>query len=199
MSNFHSLFQALSVCLLANCATGGPPPEADVEAVQTKANTLGPGDVVEIKVFREPDLAGTYRVDPSGTIEFPLIGEVRLMGRHPQEVAEDMQARLADGFLVDPQVTVFVRESRSQRIHVLGQVNKPGTFTYEAGMSVIQAIASAGGFTNLAAPNAVTITRVDENGNKISFEAPLAAIRAGKARNVELQPGDIVYVPEAVF
>lgn len=160
---------------------------------------LGAGDVVEVRVFREPDLAGVYRIGGDGNIEFPLIGKVPALGRPPDEVAADMRTRLASGYLVDPQVSVFLREQNSAKIHVLGQVNKAGTFPFESGMTVIQAITNAGGFTKLAATNGVTVTRFAPTGEKQRFQVPVGDIGSGQASNFQLKPGDIVFVPEAIF
>lgn len=189
------------VGLLAACAAvpDGPPADVELPAVPPEAHALGPGDVVEIKVFREQDLAGVYRVGPEGHLDFPLIGHVQIRGKKPQEVAEEIRRRLADGYLVDPQVTVFLREMNSQKIHVLGQVNKAGTFPFDVGMSVIQAITNAGGFTKLAATNKVTLTRIDTDGQKKTFRVPVGDIGSGQAANIQLRPGDIIYVPEAIF
>lgn len=188
---------ALGASLIAGCA-GAPPPPAAPAVVPTSAHTLGSGDVVEIKVYREPDLTGIYRVSDSGVIDFPLIGEVALLAKRPQAVEEDIRARLADGFLVNPKVTVFLKERNSKKVYVLGQVNKPGTFNYEAGMTVIQAVTYAGGFTSLASRNNVQLTRVI-SGREERFRVPVGDIGQGTARNIELQPGDIIFVPEAIF
>ena len=182
--------------LLLSCV-GAPPPPAAPMVLQTPADTLGPGDVVEIKVYREPDLAGVYRVS-SGPIDFPLIGQVELLANRPEQVEEDIRSRLAAGYLVEPKVTVFVKERNSQKVHVLGQVNKPGSFNYETGMTVIQAVTNAGGFTKLASRNSVQLTRVS-SGQEERFRVPVGDIGEGTARNIELQPGDIIFVPEAIF
>ena len=87
-----------------------------------------------------------------------------------------------------------MRERTSQKVHVLGQVEKAGTFGFRSGMSVIEAITYAGGFTKLAATNRVKVTRGEHE-----FEVPAGEIAQGKAPNVPLEPGDIVYVPEAIF
>ena len=187
----------IALGLLAAC-TGAPPPPLAPLVVPTPAHTLGPGDVVEIKVYREPDLAGVYRVSNDGAIDFPLIGAVKLLARRPDQVAEDIRTRLASGYLVEPKVTVFVKERNSQKIHVLGQVNKPGSFNYETGMTVIQAVTNAGGFTKLASKNSVQLTRVS-SGREERFRVPVGDIGEGTARNIELQPGDIIFVPEAIF
>ena len=135
----------LLVSLSTACATGGalPPDPQQIEEMEVKAEKLNAGDVVEIKVFREPDLAGIYRVGRDGTIDFPLIGKVAMRDKHPDVVAGEIRGRLADGFLRSPQVTVFVREQKSQKIHVLGEVSKAGSFPYEPGMTVIQATTTA--------------------------------------------------------
>lgn len=189
----------LSLLAGAACQTTGQAPPPTAPAAPLAADVLGPGDVVEVRVFREEDLAGTYRVGDDGTIEFPLIGSVQLVGRKPEQVGEEVRARLADGYLVDPQVSIFVKERKSQKVHVLGQVNKAGSFTFEPGMSVVQAITNAGGFTKLASQNRVTVTRVGEDGKKNTFQVPVGDIGSGKAVNFQLNPGDIVFVPEAIF
>ncbi len=176
-----------------------PLPDVEIPPAPLAAATLGPGDVLEVKVFREQELDGVYRVSAQGTVDFPLIGSLGVLGKRPDELGEELRKRLAAGFLVDPQVTVFVREMNSQKVHVLGQVNKAGTFPYDLGMSVIQAITNAGGFTKLAATNRVTLTRIDVDGQKKTYRVPVGDIGSGQAVNVQLRPGDIIYVPEAIF
>lgn len=180
-------------CVTAPEATGERPP------VPPAASSLGPGDVVEIRVYREDDLNGVYRVGSDGTIDFPLIGEVVLVHKKPEEVQEEVRARLKEGFLVDPQVVVFVQERNSQKVHVMGQVNRAGTFPFEDGMSVIQAITNAGGFTKLASKNGVTVTRTTTDGSTKTFRVPVGDIGTGRVGNFRLNPGDIVNVPEAIF
>ena len=177
-------------------ATVPPPDRSEIEEAEKNAEKVGTGDVIEIKVFREPDLAGIYRVGRDGNIDFPLIGKVSTKGKDAETVAADIRARLADGFLKNPQVTVFVREQRSQKVHVTGFVKNPGSFPYEAGMTVIQAITAAGGFTQLASTNGVKVTRAEVEE---PYKIPVDSIRRGESPNFLLQPGDIVYVPEAIF
>ena len=193
------LWVAAGVALLGGCQTPGQAPPVVVPDAPLAANVVGTGDVVEIRVFREKDLDGTYRVGNDGSIEYPLIGTVVLKGKRPETISEEIRERLADGFLVDPQVTVFVSERKSQKVHVLGQVNKAGSFSYESGMTIVQAITNAGGFTKLASQNKVTVTRVGTNREKVTFKVPVGDIGSGRAVNFELSPGDIVFVPEAIF
>lgn len=178
--------------------TPSPPPPPAPAAERDRTFKLGDGDVVDIKVFGEPDLAGVYRVNATGQIDFPLIGAIGLVGRDPSAIGREIRDRLADGFLKNPQVTVFVREYNSQKVHVLGQVSKPGSFPYTPGLSIIQAITNAGGFTKLASSNRVGVTRVVE-GRERKFVIPVGDIRDGAAPNFELEPGDIVFIPEAIF
>ena len=124
------------------------------------SSTLGPGDVFEVKVFQEKDLSGVYRVSSAGKINFPLIGYVDVAGLTPSEVANKLAALLEKDYLRNPQVDVFVKEYNSKKISVFGQVAKPGTFPYEEGMSVVEAISRAGGFTSMARTNDTTVTRV---------------------------------------
>jgi polysaccharide export outer membrane protein len=159
---------------------------------------LQAGDVIEVRVFREPDLAGIFQVALQGGFSFPLVGEVQAAGKSPFEVARALEERLADGYIRNPQVTVLVKERRAAKIFVLGQVSRPGTFDFEPGMTVIQAISNAGGFTAAASTNSVRITRRRGNKDEV-LASPIDDIREGKIPNIYLVAGDIVFVPEALF
>jgi len=181
---------------LSACAAGGPPVVPPDLAVAD--NGLAEGDVVDIRVFREPDLAGTFQVDGDGAIDFPLVGRVLVEGHTSASLARELETRLEDGYLVEAQVTVLIKERASRKVHVLGSVNKPGSFPYEPGMTVIQAITNAGGFSAVAAKNNVTVTRRLEEGES-SFQVKVGDIQSGSAPNFYLQPRDIIYVRESIF
>lgn len=195
-----SMLRSLPFILVLSCAgrASAPPPVADTLPGTPESEVLGPGDIVTVRVFREPELSGKYQVPASGPNELPLIGNVEMSGKTPQQLQKELGARFADGFLVDPQVTVFVEERNSQRIYVLGQVQKPGTFAYNASMTVIEAITMAGGFSQLASRNGVKLSRT-VNGKETVLKIPVGSISSGSASNVRLQPGDIIFVPEALF
>jgi protein involved in polysaccharide export with SLBB domain len=166
--------------------------------VDQVASTLGGGDLVEIRVFQEPELSGLYQVGGQGDLIFPLCRRVVVGGLTANGAAEKLRACLADGFLRDPQVTVLVREFNSKKIFVFGEVQRPGTFAFQDGMTIIQAVTLAGGFTRTAAQNATSVTRrVDDQ--EVKAKIPVQDIALGKAANFMLQPGDIVYVPESLF
>ena len=112
--------------------------------------------------------------------------------------AEALRTCLADGFLRNPQVSVLVKEYNSKKVFVFGEVQKPGTFLFEDGMSVVQAITLAGGFTRNASQNSTSVTR-HVAGEEVKVKVNVQDIALGKAPNVLLEPGDIVYVPESLF
>ena len=150
-------------------------------------------------MYGQKDLSGKHRVAPDGSINFPFLGPVQAGGRDPQELAVAIAEGLkTGGFLADPQVTVFIEESNSKRVSVLGAVAKPGTFPLIAGMTVIQAVSQAGGFTPIANKDSTVVTRrVD--GKLERYRIPITDITKGSEGDFALRPGDIVFVPERVF
>jgi len=186
--------------MLTACPTPAvaPPPQATSLAMAVEDTTLGPGDIFSVKVFGEKDLSGKFLVSAKGTIDYPLIGTVKVQGKTPPAVGALIKKKLAGGYLKEPHVSVFVDEYNSKKISVFGQVRKPGTFNYENNMSIIEAITRAGGFTALASKNKITVTRVT-NGKSARFTVPVEDIGEGTASNYLLRPGDIVFIPERVF
>lgn len=189
---------ALGLVLAASsCPYGGTlkyPPTVEPDT------TLGPGDVIVVDVFNEETLANKpFQIASDGTIDYPLIDRVKVGGMKPEQVAELIGDQLIDGgFLLNPQVSVFVKEYHSKRIHVLGEVKKPGTFSYQEGLTVVQAVTMAGGFTPLAKDTRISITREIDGEDQV-FVVDVKKIISNKAPNVPLQAGDIIYVPERVF
>lgn len=162
------------------------------------ASTLGTGDVVEVRVFQEADLSGPYRLAPDGTIDYPLCGKVSLGGMTSSQAADVLTRCLAAGYLKRPQVSVLVREYNSKKVFVFGEVQKPGTFPFEERMTIIQAVTLAGGFTKLAAKNQTNVTRLVD-GKERKIRVPVEDIGVGREKNFDLEPGDIVFVPESFF
>jgi polysaccharide export outer membrane protein len=183
--------------ILAGCSDP-PPSEYPTQQVYVEDTTLGAGDMFEVRVFRQDDMTGTYSVSSEGTISFPLIGEVAVAGKTPADVERELRERLAEGYLTNPQVSVLVKEYKSKKISVFGQVREPGTFAYSEGMTVVEAVAQAGGFTDLARKNAVSVTRA-VGKEKTKFTVPVEDIGEGKADNFYLRPGDVVFVPRRLW
>jgi polysaccharide export outer membrane protein len=187
----------LAVSLLSfSCRDSAVAPYPISEPPQSQDAAFGPGDIFDVRVFNEPELTGTYQVGNDGTIAFPLIGRVTIDNKLPTEVEAEIQTRLADGYLRAPQVSVLPKEYRSKKVSVVGQVKQPGTFQYVEGMSIVEAVSKAGGFTPLARKNAVRISR-KSNGKK--FIVAVDDIATGKAPNFTLRPGDVIYVPERII
>jgi polysaccharide export outer membrane protein len=189
------LYAVLAV--LAGCSDP-PPSEYPTQQVYVEDTTLGAGDMFEVRVFRQDDMTGTYSVSAEGTISFPLVGVVAVAGKTPAEVERELRERLADGYLQDPQVSVLVKEYKSKKISVFGQVREPGTLAYTESMTVVEAVAQAGGFTDMARKNAVTVTRA-VGQDKTRFTVPVEDIGEGQADNFYLRPGDVVFVPRRVW
>jgi polysaccharide export outer membrane protein len=187
--------------LVALCIIGCGGTSASLEAPPAVEDdtSLGSGDVFEVRVHGEDDLTGTYRVSREGTIHFPFIGTTRVAGLEPPQVAERLEQMLTDGrFFANPHVSVLVQEYNSKRISVIGAIAQPGTFPLTPGLTALQAITAAGGFTALAAQNDTVVTR-HVDGERRRYRVRAGDVSSGEAADLRLRPGDIVYVPERIF
>lgn len=200
---FLSLVAVALGCRTARAPSSGEtlspkdlPPTSRADAAE--ATALGPGDLLEVRVFQEPDLSGAFRVSTEGKIDYPLCGPVTLAGLNSTQGAEALRKCLSNGFVKNPQVSILVREFNSKKVFVFGEVNKPGTFPFEERMTIVQAITVAGGFTKTAAKNATNVTRL-VGGSEKKIRVPVEDIGVGKEKNFLLEPGDIVFVPESFF
>lgn len=201
MTDRVSLALALAVGVAACAHEGTPLPvtvAGVVEAPPPGELALGPGDTFDVRVFGEPELTNTYRVGADGTIDYPLIGQLRVEGLEPHHAANLIANKLAAKYLKNPQVSVLVKDQPSKKVSIIGQVTKPGTYPFSNNMNVIEAITIAGGFTPISAKDSVTIKRI-EGGRESFFEVHVAEISKGKERNVQVRPGDIISVPERIF
>jgi protein involved in polysaccharide export with SLBB domain len=192
---------ALGLVILGAGTGCTPPPRAtaaDLARVE-EDTSLGTGDVFEVRVYGETDLSADYRVAQNGEIDFPLIGTVHVAGLEPGAVAAAIATALRDGqFLVDPHVSVIVREYNSKRVSVLGAVRNPGNYPLRSGMGVVEAVSLAGGFTSLANRDGTVITRTDGDETR-RISAPVDRITGGSAADVPVRAGDIITVPERLF
>lgn len=201
----RALFVAAGLVVLASaCRSPSTVPDAHLPVSSTvdggapAASVLGTNDVVEVKVFGEPDFSGVYRVSSSGTIDYPFCKHTPVLGLRPEDVAAALTVCLQPRVLKNPQITVSIREYNSKKVFVLGEVQKPGTLGFEDRMTIIQAITLAGGFTKTAAKNGCNLTRVVD-GQERKVKVVVEDIAQGKAPNVILEPGDIIFVPESFF
>lgn len=198
----------LAALALAGCRTPGRgvPSYATrdqmTRGVPVASASLGVSDVLEVRVYQEADLSGAFRVSNEGTIDYPFCGRIKVAGLSSSALVDLLTGCLKNGYLKNPQVTVFLKEYNSQKVFVFGEVQKPGTFPFETNMNVIQAITLAGGFSKLAAKDSVIVTRVVFNEKSLEPEerkikVPVESIGEGREKNFAIQPGDIVFVPES--
>jgi len=154
---------------------------------------LGPEDLVEVFVWKEPDLTTTVAVRPDGRISLPLTNELQASGQTVTELQGEITKRLAR-FIANPVVNVMVKEVKSPKISVLGEVKKPDVYKMLQKLSVLDAIALAGGFTEFAKPEKVVVIR---NGSGAVQRIPVNVkklLKAGRGELFPLQPSDVVYV-----
>jgi polysaccharide export outer membrane protein len=176
-----------TVATLTACAGGTNAPPEPPGAVTPGAYRLGAGDDLRVLVFGQEQLSGQFKVDGSGQISLPLVGDVRAQGRSARELEQDITTRLADGYVRDPQVSVQVMAFRP--FFILGEVKTPGQYAYVDGMTAVTAVAMAGGFTYRARQDYVLVTR-GADAQKVERRAPVST---------PVLPDDVVRVPERFF
>lgn len=161
------------------------------------SGVIGKLDRVEIRVFREDELTTSGQLSADGTIRMPLIGAVRLSGLSTDQAAAAITARLKDGYLVNPQVSVSIEARVRRAITVLGQAQNPGVFelSEDRHLTVVEAIGMAGGATRIANTRKITLKRSDGRIQMIN----LKDITSGKVADVALRDGDVLSIPESLF
>ena len=212
MSGF--LVRALAVCLLAmalpGCGGGStvragsygnalPPSDTTTASGAYEGGTeyrVGAQDQLEISVFGVPDLTRTVRVNSNGQISLPLVGALQAGGRTIPELEKDIAASLSKNYLQNPQVSVFVKEYASQRITMEGSFKRPGIYPLTGKTSLLQAVAIAGGFDQLAEPSRVVVFR-QVKGKKMAAAFDIRAIRNGTADDPLVYGDDIIVVGDA--
>ena len=179
---------------------------AAVHGQQATNYIVGPQDILTITSFDQDDLSGKYQVDADGTFSFPLIGRVQAGGLTLRQVQDELQKKLKDGFFKDPQVGVAVEQYRSQKVHVVGEVRTPGTYSLSGDMSLIEALARAGSATASAAgeilivrgPAAGDAPASPEGDDVDVTRIELKALQNGRlAGSLALRDGDTIVVPRA--
>jgi polysaccharide export outer membrane protein len=199
------LFLSISVSLWAQqvpAKKSSPQFEASIKgsaqmgAVPTDPNyVIGPQDIVDISVWKEPDLSRSVPVRPDGKISLPLLNDVQAAGRTPVQLGEQIASNLTK-YMTNPQVTVIVSQINSQRIYLLGEVTRAGSYTLLPDMTVLQALSDAGGFTAFANSKKVYVLRLD-NGKQQKIPFNYKDVISGKdpSQNIALKPGDTIIVP----
>ena len=196
----------VSVLLLTGCTSMSTMPDEDDSenrAGQVENYRIGPADMVQVDVWRNPDVSVTTPVRPDGMISVPLVGDVRAGGRTPEELAEVIEQALGY-YIRDTEVTVIVTELNSHeylyRVRVTGAVEAPLSMAFRPGMTVLDLVLEAGGMTEFASPNRSRLYRTDGEERR-TYPVRLDDILADGdlTTNYKLRPGDIVAVPERLF
>lgn len=165
------------------------------DAVDFTSYVIGEEDVLSVSVWKEPEITRTVPVRPDGKISLPLIHDIQAAGLTPSQLAMAITEKLRK-YLAEPQVTVIVTEIRSRRVYIVGEVNRAGAFPMLPGMSVLQALSSAGGFTQFANLKGIYVLR-NEKGKQIRFLFNYKEVIKGQrpGQNITLKSGDTIVVP----
>lgn len=190
------------VLFLSNCSSPGTPAGGSgqiAEKVKSSSTSveyvIAPQDVLQVTVFQVPDLSKSVQVNGSGDVTLPLIGQVHVSGKSIEQAQQEIAEKLGKKYIRSPQVTVLVTKS-GQRVTVSGAVKSPSVLTIDGKLTLIQAIAQTGGFSELANSNRIHVARVsDEQVQDLVYN--LDTIQSGAAANPTLQGGDMVVVEES--
>jgi polysaccharide export outer membrane protein len=157
---------------------------------------IGPDDVLSIVFWKDKDLSAEVTVRPDGKVSLPLLNDIQAQGRTPDELRDALK-QAAQAFVEDPNPTVMVKEIKSRRVFITGQVEKPGPYPLTGETTVLQLIAMAGGIREFADGSNITIIRKADNGRTeiLPFNYRDVLKRKNLTQNVQLKPGDTVVVP----
>ncbi|MEJ2201223.1 MAG: SLBB domain-containing protein [Desulfuromonadaceae bacterium] len=157
---------------------------------------VGGGDVLKVTVYDNPDLAGTVRVASDGTILFPLVGQLQIGGMTVSQVADHIAESLADGYLVNPQVSVFIEEFRSKKAVIVGCIATPGLYELSGPTTLLELISKAGGLTKDAGET-VTIKRKGSEESVLTVDLRSISVQNDGSLDVRIMDGDSVFVAKA--
>lgn len=199
-SGFKWLVAAAVSLTLAACATSLPPAPT-AAASDAYSYKIGPGDNLNIVVWRNPELSMSVPVRPDGKISAPLIDDLSAMGKDSTALARDIEKELSK-FIRDPVVTVIVTNfvgPYSEQIRVIGEAAKPQILAYRQKMTVLDVMIAVGGITDFADGNRATILRTAENNTQYSVRLKDLVKGGDVSANVEMKPGDVLIIPQSWF
>ena len=163
---------------------------------------LSANDLLEFKVFQEPDLDAEVRVAGDGSAIFPLVGSVGLAGKTVAEATEILRQRYLNGYLVNPQISLIVHDYAKHSFTILGQVNRPGTYDIGSNQTfnLVEAIGMAGGYTRIADPGKITIRRRESGQDQVFRVNAKKTDKSGMGPEAfVIKPGDVINVAESIF
>ena len=187
--------------LLAACSSNSYPPAPSSAATSDYKYLIGPLDVVNIIVWRNPELSMAVPVRPDGRINTPLVEDVPALGKNPAELARELEKALSK-FIRDPVVTVIVNNFNgptTEQIRIIGEAAKPQAVAYRQDMTLLDVMIVVGGLTDFADGNKTVLIRGAENGKQYSVRLRDLVRRGDISANVDMRPGDILIIPQSWF
>jgi len=210
----HRIMSVLTLLVLLSMgafaqsdSTSRPPASADKQAGEKAAEgsraahsdssyLIGANDVLAINVWKEPDISRSVPVRSDGKISLPLVGELQASGETPRQLEQEITKRL-QSYISEPEVTVIVTASNSQRVNIMGMVSRPGAYLLTSSTTVLDAIAMAGGFKDFAKQKSIYVLRQAPDGTQKRIPFNYKEVIKGKnpEQNIRLQAGDTLVVP----
>jgi polysaccharide biosynthesis/export protein len=196
-----ALFLACLMLSLPSAAQDAAAVPAPAQSKVTADYVIGPGDTLQVFVWRNPELTTTVPVRPDGKISTPLVEDMVAVGKTPSELARDIEKVLGE-YVRSPQINVIVTQPASvfSQVKVIGQVVRPQSIAYREGLTVLDAVLAVGGLGPFAAGNRAKVMR-NQNGKPHEIKVKLSSLVNGgdMKQNITLQPGDVIVVPESRF
>ena len=197
-----SLLACAAAVFSAGCATQSKYPPAPAQAaVDDYTYLIGAGDLLNIIVWRNPELSMSVPVRPDGKLAAPLVEEIVAQGKTSTQLARDVEKQLGK-YVRDPVVTVLVTAfvgPYSEQIRVIGEAARPQFLNYKKNMTLLDVMIAVGGLTDFAAGNNATILRTGDGGKQYAVRLKDLVKRGDVSANVEMRPGDILVIPQSLF
>lgn len=192
----------LAALLAAGCAsTGNQPPAPASAAVPGYKYVIGPGDSLQIQVWRNPELSASVPVRPDGKVTSPLIEDLVAIGKNPTDLAREIEVLLKK-YIQDPVVTVIVTGfvgPTSEQVRIVGSATRPSALPYRQNMTVLDAMIAVGGITEFASGNRAVLVRAAEGNTQYNLRLKDLLKRGDVSANADLRPGDVIIIPESFF
>lgn len=175
--------------------TGKPVVQVATATAVPDSYVIGASDVILVSVLKEPTLTSSLLVRPDGMISMPLLGDIKAAGKTPLQLADEITAKLKK-YIQDPNVTIVLSQMNSKKVYLIGEVGKPGPEELTPGMTLLQAIATAGGLTPYANAKKIYILRTEGGKQQKILVQYKQALRGDGSLNLSLNPGDTIIVPD---
>ncbi len=196
MTVLPSLGLSQQMASTANRNQKDPAKTTMVHLPQPSEYVIGPTDVLDVSVWKEPDISRTVTVRPDGKISLPLVGELEASGQTPVQLQTLISHKLAS-YITSPEVTVLLHDVRSGTVSIFGKVAKPGSYALTKQMTVLDVIAAAGGFKDYAKLSKIYVMRVQVDGSTTRYKFNFKEVIKGHdlSQNIQVEPRDTIYVP----